>query len=85
MVKMFMLIILDIKVLSLNWVYDFLYSFDFYIREYLIQLNLLEKKYVNCYEFLVNIFCYVNIFVVNLVVYCLQIFILMQIGIFILK
>lgn len=43
MVKMFMLIILDIKVLSLNWVYDFLYNFDFYIREYLIQLNLLEK------------------------------------------
>lgn len=42
MVKMFMLIILNIKVLSLNWVYDFLYSFDFYIREYLIQLNLLE-------------------------------------------
>lgn len=26
---------------------------------------MLEKKYVNCYDFLVNIFCYVNIFVVK--------------------
>lgn len=60
-----MLTILNIKVLSSNRVHDLSHSFEFHTREYPIQLNSLEKKHVNCYDFLVNIFCHVNIFVVK--------------------